>query len=93
MTTTELTTKITSLKELKRMVEEFSAEITSIEDEIKAEMTAQGVNELIAGVFKVRRTPVKSNRFDPLFPSYDYATGGDTAKAFMMLRCFGPISV
>lgn len=50
MTTTELTTKITSLKELKRMVEEFSAEITSIEDEIKAEMTAQGVNELIAGV-------------------------------------------
>ena len=64
MTTTELTTKITSLKELKQMVEEFSTEITAIEDEIKVEMNAQGVNELIAGVFKVRWTPVTSKRFD-----------------------------
>lgn len=64
MTTAELATKITSLKELKRMTDEFETEITAIEDEIKAEMTAQGVNEMIAGVFKVRWTPVMSKRFD-----------------------------
>lgn len=64
MTTTELTSKITSLKELKRMVEEFSAEITAIEDEIKAEMTAQGVDELVAGIFKIRWTKFTSKRFD-----------------------------
>ena len=64
MTTTEIAAKIASLKELKLMTEELSTEITAIEDEIKAEMTAQGVSELIAGVFKVRWTPVTSKRFD-----------------------------
>lgn len=38
MSTIELTTKIRELKELKAMAEEIAAEITSIEDVIKAEI-------------------------------------------------------
>lgn len=64
MTTTELTKKVQELKEIKAMTEELQAEITAIEDEIKAEMTAQSVDELRAGVFKIRWTKVISNRFD-----------------------------
>lgn len=60
----ELENKVKELKELKVMAEELQAEITSIEDSIKAEMTEQNVNELQAGIFKIRWTPVKSNRFD-----------------------------
>lgn len=60
----ELTAKVRELKELKLMAEELEAEITSIEDEIKAEMTAQNVNELQVDVFKIRWTKVLSNRFD-----------------------------
>jgi predicted phage-related endonuclease len=60
----ELTKKVRDLKELKTMAEELQAEITAIEDTIKAEMTEQNVNELQVGIFKVRWTPVKSNRFD-----------------------------
>ena len=64
MTTLELATKVQSLKELKVYAEELATDITAIEDEIKAEMTAQGVEELQAGVFKIRWKTVISNRFD-----------------------------
>jgi len=64
MSQTELTTKIRDLKELKAMQEELAAEITAIEDGIKAEMTAQGVDELNVDVFKVRYKTIQSNRFD-----------------------------
>ena len=60
----ELTGKVRELKELRIMAAELEAEITSLEDAIKAEMTAQGTNELIVDVFKVRWTPVISSRFD-----------------------------
>ena len=46
------------------MAEELAAEITSIEDAIKAEMTAQGTDEMVVDVFKIRWTRVTSNRFD-----------------------------
>lgn len=64
MNRTELENKVKELKELKGMQEELQAEITAIEDQIKAEMTEQNVTELQAGLFKVRWTPVTSNRFD-----------------------------
>ncbi len=64
MGTNELTTKIRDLKELKQMAEELAAEITSIEDEIKAEMTARSVTEMVVDVFKIRWMPVTSSRFD-----------------------------
>ena len=50
----ELAGKIRDLKGLKQMAEELAAEIASIEDEIKAEMTARGVSEMLVDVFKVR---------------------------------------
>lgn len=46
------------------MAEELSAEITAIEDTIKAEMTARETDEIIVDVFKIRWTRVTSNRFD-----------------------------
>jgi len=60
----ELEKQVKELKELKVMQEELQAEITNIEDKIKAEMTAQNVSELHAGIFKVRWVDVTSNKFD-----------------------------
>lgn len=60
----ELENQVKELKELKLMQEELQAEITTIEDRIKAEMTAQNVNELHAGIFKIRWVDVTSNKFD-----------------------------
>ena len=64
MSTIELTSKVKELKELKMMAEELSAEITAIEDVIKAEMTARETDELITGEYKIRWKKVVSNRFD-----------------------------
>ena len=64
MSTNELTSKVRELKELKMMAEELAAEITAIEDTIKAEMTARETEELITGEYKIRWKKVVSNRFD-----------------------------
>lgn len=64
MSKTEMTSKVRELKELKAMADELAAEITAIEDSIKADMTAQGVEEITVDVYKVRYKTVKSNRFD-----------------------------
>ncbi len=40
MSKTEMTNKVRELKELKAMADELAAEITAIEDSIKADMTA-----------------------------------------------------
>ncbi len=64
MSANELTSKVRELKELKAMAEELAAEITSIEDAIKAEMTARNTDEMTVDVFKIRWTRVTSNRFD-----------------------------
>lgn len=60
----ELIRKVRELKELRQMADELSAEITSIEDEIKAEMTAQNTEEMIVDVFKVRWKTITSSRID-----------------------------
>lgn len=62
MSITEITAKVKELKELKLMAEELSAEITSLEDTIKAEMGE--AEELIAGEYKIRWTHTTSTRFD-----------------------------
>ena len=59
-----LTAKVRELKELKAMQEELNAEITTIEDELKAEMLNQGAEELTVDVFKLRYKTVESKRFD-----------------------------
>lgn len=55
-------TKIRELQELKRMREELEAEITAIEDAIKADMGQR--EELTAGAYKVTWKPVTSRRID-----------------------------
>lgn len=64
MSENTLKTKVRELKELKAMQEELNAEITSIEDEIKAEMLSQGTDEITVDVFKIRYKTVESKRFD-----------------------------
>ena len=64
MSTKDLTSKVKELKELKMMVEELEAEISTIEDEIKAEMTAREKNEIMLDMFKISWKEVVSNRFD-----------------------------
>ncbi len=64
MTKHELASKVEELKELKAMAEELSAEMTAIEDAIKAEMAARDTEELQAGLFKVRYKTIESRRLD-----------------------------
>jgi len=64
MTAKELTKTVRELRELKAMAADLTAEITTMEDILKAEMTARGTDEMIVDVFKVRWIPVISNRFD-----------------------------
>jgi len=64
MTTKELTRTVRDLKELKTMAADLTMEITTLEDILKAEMTARGTNEMTIDVFKVCWTPVINNRFD-----------------------------
>ena len=54
--------KIKELMELKRMKEELEAEITTLEDEVKARMGDE--ETLLAGAFKVSWTTYTASRFD-----------------------------
>ncbi len=64
MSTKEIESKVTELKELKALQEELQAEITALEDVIKAEMINTGSDTLQAGIFKVLYKTVITNRFD-----------------------------
>lgn len=64
MSTNEMISKIEALKEWEALAAEAAAEIESLKDAIKAEMTARGVEELQAGQYIARYTEVISNRFD-----------------------------
>lgn len=64
MTNMEIQAKARELRELKAMADELTAEITAIEDTIKAELTARCVEEMAAGEYKIRWTTVTSSRFD-----------------------------
>ena len=66
MSTNELTGKVRELKELKAMAEELAAEISAIEDTIKAEMTARDTDEMTVDVFNIRWKKVVSSRFDTI---------------------------
>ena len=64
MSQQEITATVAELQELRRMQEELEAEIASMQDRIKAHMTASGVDSLTAGVFKVTWKSVSSARLD-----------------------------
>jgi len=64
MTAQDLIKTVRDLKELKAMAADLTAEITTLEDRLKAEMTARNTDEMTVDVFKVRWTAVVSQRFD-----------------------------
>lgn len=64
MSMKDLESKARELRELKRMKEELDAEITAIEDEIKAHMLAADTDSLTAGEYKITWTAVTSSRID-----------------------------
>ena len=64
MSTNELTTAVKKLKRLKTKADELTAEITAIEDQIKAVMLENDTEEMQVDIFKIRWTKVTSKRFD-----------------------------
>lgn len=64
MSQNEMINKIEALNEWEALMEEARTEAESIRDSIKAEMMDRGIEEMEAGQYIVRWTPVLSNRFD-----------------------------
>lgn len=64
MFTETMTEKVKELRELKRMAEELAAEISSIEDEIKAVLSANELETLSGADWKITWKVVTSNRLD-----------------------------
>ena len=64
MSINEITSKIESLKELEALIEEAKAEAEELRDSIKQEMLSRDTEELEAGQYIIRFTPVLSQRFD-----------------------------
>ena len=64
MSTTEITSKIESLRELEDLIEEAKAEAEVLRDEIKQELLNRDTEALTAGQYIVRWTSVLSQRFD-----------------------------
>ena len=56
--------KIDELRELMRMKEELEAEITALQDEIKAVMTAENTDELRGADYKVTWRQYQQSRID-----------------------------
>lgn len=79
MSKNDIVSKIEALKEWEALLEEAQAEVESLKDDLKAELTDRGVEELVAGQYVVRYTSVLSNRFDSTAFRKSY---GDLYKTF-----------
>ena len=77
MSANEIQSKARELKELKLMQEELAAEITAIEDALKAAMGEQ--EEMVCGEYKLTYQTVISSRFDSIRFKKDHA---DLAAAY-----------
>lgn len=64
MSKIELLAKIELLNKYEAMMEEMKSQADAIRNEIKAEMDARELEEMIAGQYIIRYTSVLSNRFD-----------------------------
>lgn len=64
MSTLEITSKIEELQQWEALIEEAKAEAENLRDAIKQEMLNRNTEELEAGQYIVRWTPVLSQRFD-----------------------------
>lgn len=79
MSRNELISKIEALNEWEALMEEAQNEAEAIRDSIKQEMLERETEELTAGQYIIRWTPVLSNRFDSTAFKKMY---GDLYKAF-----------
>lgn len=64
MTQEMLVSTIDSLREWEALAAEAAAQVESLKDQLKAEMNAQGTEELTVGKYILRWTSVLSQRFD-----------------------------
>lgn len=64
MSAIEMETKVNDLRELRRMADELAGEISALEDELKAHMTATGMDEITGTNFKITWKTVTSSRLD-----------------------------
>ncbi len=64
MSITEMDNKIKELRELRRMADELQAEIDSLQDSIKAEMTARDTDTLTGTDWKITWKAVTSSKLD-----------------------------
>lgn len=64
MSTIEMRSMVNELRELRRMADELNAEIETIQDKIKAEMTARNVETLAGADYKITWKQIVSTRFD-----------------------------
>ena len=64
MSMNEMESKIRELRSLQRLIEEAQQEAEAIKDGIKAQLTAQGVDELQAGEYRVTWKLVSTTRID-----------------------------
>ena len=64
MLTKNLDSQIHELRELRRMADELATAIDTIQDAIKAEMTAAGVDVLTGNDWKAVWKPVTTSRID-----------------------------
>lgn len=64
MANNELISMVYELKELQSFRSEIDEQIESIEDQIKTHLSAMGMHEMRAGVYRVRWMDVTSKRFD-----------------------------
>ena len=79
MSKNELISRIEELNEWEALMEEARNEAEAIRDSIKAEMLDRDTEELTAGQYIIRWTPVLSNRFDSTAFKKMY---GELYKAF-----------
>ena len=64
MSGNEMNSKVQELRELRRMADDLSKEIETIQDQIKQEMTNRQTDEIAGADWKITWKPVTSTRFD-----------------------------
>ena len=64
MSINEIESKVRELRQLQALIEEAEQEAEAIKDQIKSQLTAQGVDELRAGEYKVTWKAVTASRLD-----------------------------
>lgn len=90
MSANEMESKIKELRELRRMADEIAAEIETLQDAIKSEMTARNTDTLTGADWKVTWKAVTSKRFDSAAfkkthsELYEHYSKETTSKRFLI---------